>query len=225
MRYWLEDLPPRVALGVLDRQLRLDDLALEVAGGVAQAEVADQLLGDRRAALDRACRPRGSSARRGRSPRGRRRRARRSARPRSRRWRAGGSSGCARSRPARAPLRSGRRPACCRRRRRSSCCRASRPACRRRARAPRRRRRAPRRRRRSTPIASRATTPIATKSTLLPAPPRCRWRRRLRCVIGRAYFAPGGAQACVSAVERLWTIPSTSSWLGMTTAVPSPGST
>ncbi len=42
-----------MAFGVLDRQLRLDDLAFEVALGVADAEVADQLLGDRRAALDR----------------------------------------------------------------------------------------------------------------------------------------------------------------------------
>ena len=42
-----------MALGVLDRQLRLDDLAFEVVVGVGDAEVADQLLGDRRAALDR----------------------------------------------------------------------------------------------------------------------------------------------------------------------------
>ncbi len=48
-----EDLSLRVALGVLDRQLRLDDLAVEVAVRVGDAEVADELLGDRRAALDR----------------------------------------------------------------------------------------------------------------------------------------------------------------------------
>ena len=48
-----EDFPAAVALGVLDRQLRLFDLALEVALRVLDAEVADQLLGDRRAALDR----------------------------------------------------------------------------------------------------------------------------------------------------------------------------
>ena len=51
-----EDLPARVALGVLDRQLRLDDLALERARRVGDAEVADELLGDRRAALDRLAR-------------------------------------------------------------------------------------------------------------------------------------------------------------------------
>ncbi len=47
-----EDLLAGVALGVLDRQLRLDDLALEGPLRVADAEVADELLGDRRAALD-----------------------------------------------------------------------------------------------------------------------------------------------------------------------------
>jgi hypothetical protein len=45
-----------VALGVLDRQLRLDDLALEVPRRVLDAEVADELLGDRRTALDRLAR-------------------------------------------------------------------------------------------------------------------------------------------------------------------------
>ena len=48
-----EDFVLRVALRVLDRQLRLDDLAFEVVLGVGDAEVADELLGDRRAALDR----------------------------------------------------------------------------------------------------------------------------------------------------------------------------
>jgi hypothetical protein len=42
-----------VALEILPRQLRLDDLAFERALRVLDAEVADQLLGDRRAALDR----------------------------------------------------------------------------------------------------------------------------------------------------------------------------
>ena len=51
----------------------------------------------------------------------------------------------ARSRPACAPRRRRRARACCRRRRRGPSCRPRRPACRRRARARRRRRRAPRR--------------------------------------------------------------------------------
>ena len=42
-----------MALGVLFGQLRLDDLAFQVFLRVGDAEVADQLLGDRRAALDR----------------------------------------------------------------------------------------------------------------------------------------------------------------------------
>ena len=44
---------------------------------------------------------------------------------------------------------------------------------------------------------------------------------------GTGYFraAYSDAQACVSPVEWLCTIPSTSIWLGMTTALPSPGST
>jgi hypothetical protein len=42
-----------VVFEVLLRQLRLDDLAFEGALRVLDAEVADQLLGDRRAALDR----------------------------------------------------------------------------------------------------------------------------------------------------------------------------
>ncbi len=48
-----EDFLARVPLRVLRRQLRLDDLAFEVLLRVGDAEVADQLLGDRRAALDR----------------------------------------------------------------------------------------------------------------------------------------------------------------------------
>ena len=48
-----EDFLARVLFGVLDRQLRLDDLAFEAAPRVAEAEFAHQLLGDRRAALDR----------------------------------------------------------------------------------------------------------------------------------------------------------------------------
>ncbi len=75
------------------RQLRLDDLAFEVAVGVADAEVADQLLGDRRAALDRFAGfevlERGAQ----RCPRGRARRAGRSAGPRSRPSPAAGSCG------------------------------------------------------------------------------------------------------------------------------------
>ncbi len=47
-----ENLPPRVALGVLVGQLRLDDLALEIPLGIADAEVAHELLGDRRPSLD-----------------------------------------------------------------------------------------------------------------------------------------------------------------------------
>ena len=95
-----EDFPARVALGVLDRQLRLDDLALERLLGVADAEVADQLLGDRRAALDRFAGfevlDRGAQ-----DPLGvERRRARRSAGPRSPPSPAAASSGSARSRPA-----------------------------------------------------------------------------------------------------------------------------
>ena len=48
-----EDFLRGVTAGVFFGQLRLDDLAFEVALGVLDAEVADQLLGDRRAALDR----------------------------------------------------------------------------------------------------------------------------------------------------------------------------
>src|SRR5262249_7035854 len=47
-----EDFPARVSLRVLFGQLRLDDLAFDVAFRVADAQVAHQLLGDRRAALD-----------------------------------------------------------------------------------------------------------------------------------------------------------------------------
>ena len=113
---------------------------------VRDAEVADQLLGDRRAALDRFAGfevlDRGAQDR----PRSRRRRARRSAGPRSRPSPAAGRFGIALDRDRGARFVGGdRRRACCRRRRRRPSCRPGRSACRWRARAPRRRRRAPRR--------------------------------------------------------------------------------
>ena len=67
-----------------------------VSSRVLDVEVADQLLGDRRGALDRlAAGLRGPSRRRGRCPAGRARRGRRSSCPRSRPWRPSASSGSA----------------------------------------------------------------------------------------------------------------------------------
>ena len=75
-----------------------------------------------------------------------------------------------------------------------------------------------------TAIAISAKAPAPTSRSLPPIPPRRRWRRRLRCVIEQRLRRPARAQACVSSVEWLWTTPSTSSWLGMTKWLPSPGS-
>ena len=59
---------------------------------------------------------------------------------------------------------------------------------------------------------------LAAGATAAPAASAIRW-----LIVEKGTQRPVVAQACVSSVERLWTTPSTRSWLGITTAVPSPG--
>ena len=231
-----------VVFGVLQRQFRFFDLAFDRLLRVGDAEVADQLLGDRRAALDRFARFQVGHRRRAGSRACRGRRAGRSAGPRSPPWRAPAARDL-RLRHRGARFRRRRSPPAARRWPRRStelpCFSAS---CSWPGRARRRRRSAPRwsprsrrsrsargRPRRRSPPWTRCSRAAAADADPAASCPRPRGRAGSR-VSARASprLTRGRHAALRRAFPRpawLWTIPSTSIWFGITTRLPSPGST